>query len=186
MPCLGLILLPSIARVTPPLLLAVELEDDSIIVKGGGMRTWNAFAHAFSIPTQHSYILDFWPLENNLTYLARDSCCMGGAYILDCWPLETNFTYSEKRLLTFTYLVTNSCCMSGTNARTWTHAHSWHICECYLYIYALANCVIGYALHWMQARRQDWTICLFIPGKMLCHWAIQALCSRATCTFHIS
>jgi hypothetical protein len=34
------------------------MEDDSNIVKGGGMRTWNPFALAFSIPTQHSYILD--------------------------------------------------------------------------------------------------------------------------------
>ncbi len=33
-------------------------EVDSNIVEGGGMRTWNPFALAFSIPTQHSYILD--------------------------------------------------------------------------------------------------------------------------------
>jgi hypothetical protein len=26
-------------------------EDDSNVVKGGGMRTWNSFALAFSIPT---------------------------------------------------------------------------------------------------------------------------------------
>ncbi len=38
-------------------------EVDSNIVKGGGMRTWNPFALVFSIPTQHSYILDCWPLE---------------------------------------------------------------------------------------------------------------------------
>ncbi len=43
--------------VSSPYLLPAK-EVDSNIVKGGGMRTWNPFALAFSIPTQHSYILD--------------------------------------------------------------------------------------------------------------------------------
>ncbi len=33
-------------------------EVDSNVVKGEGMGTWHPFALAFSIPAQHSYILD--------------------------------------------------------------------------------------------------------------------------------
>ncbi len=32
------------------------------------------------IPTQHSYILDIWPPETNVTDLAKKSCCTCGAY----------------------------------------------------------------------------------------------------------
>jgi hypothetical protein len=115
---------------------------DSNVVKGGGMRTWNPFTLAFSIPTQHSYILDCWSLETNFTYLAKDSCCMGGAYILDCWPLETNFTYSAKTVEFYLF-----------NKRLFLHG--WCLCQdlctrlsCMWVksVWEMFNDIIGYAV----------------------------------------